>query len=307
MPHLFHTNVGPHFLTFSHTTFPQSVTMSQTFTTAPPDVPDTVVSSPAPHVLLVTLNRPRQLNALRREMHYRLDRLWAWFEAEPKLHVAVITGKGRAFCAGADLKEWHDKHKDGGLDPQVEQMDKWNDNGFGGLSNRRGKKPILAAINGLCLGGGMEMALNADIILASESAKFGLPEVSRGVVAIAGALPRLTRLVGRVRATEMALTGRMYSAETMQDWGIVNRVVKAPTDVVDETLRWAAEIAGNSPDAVIVSREGLLSGWDAEEPRMATRRVEYGVYAKMDGGENMKEGVLSFVEKRKAVWKDSKL
>lgn len=309
MPRLYHTNAGSRFFTVSHTTFPQSVTMSQTFATAPPAVPDTVVSSPAPHVLLVTINRPRQLNALRREMHYRLDRLWTWFEAEPALRVAVLTGKGRAFCAGADLKEWHDKHQDGAApDPELEKMEKWNDNGFGGLSNRRGKKPIVAAVNGLCLGGGMEMALNADMVLAAEGAQFGLPEAKRGVVAIAGALPRLTRLVGRARASEMALTGRMFSAQTMQAWGIVNRVVAgAPDDVVAEALRWAAEVAGNSPDSVIVSREGLLSGWEAEEPRAATRRVEYGIYAGMDAGENMKEGVLSFVEKREPVWKDSKL
>lgn len=306
MPRYYHTNVGSHFFTLSHTTFPQSVTMSQTFSTPPPEVPDTVISCPQPHVLLVTLNRPKQLNALRREMHYRLDRLWTWFDEEPRLRCAVITGKGRAFCAGANLKEWHDKHKDG-LDPEVEKMDKWNDNGFGGMSNRRGKKPIIAAVNGLCLGGGMEMIINADIVLASDSAQFGLPEVTRGVVAIAGALPRLTRLVGRARATEMALTGRMFPAQTMADWGIVNRVIKSPADVVDEALRWAAEIAGNSPDAVLVTREGLISGWDGEDPKASTTRVEKGVFSKMDGGENMKEGVLSFVEKRKAVWKDSKL
>lgn len=306
MPRHYHTTVGSHFLTFSHTTFPQSVTMSQTFTTAPPSVPDTIVSSPAPHILLITLNRPKQLNALRREMHYRLDKLFTWFENEPKLRVAVITGKGRAFCAGADLKEWHEANNDG-MDPKVAEMDKWNDNGFGGLSNRRGKKPIVAAVNGLCLGGGMEMALNADMVLASDSSQFGLPEVGKGVVAIAGALPRLTRLVGRARATEMALTGRMFKPETMYEWGIVNRVIKSPEDVVEVALRWASEIAGNSPDAVITSREGLLSGWDAEEPCGATTRIEKGVYAKMDGGENMKEGVLSFVEKRKPVWKDSKL
>lgn len=314
MPRHYHTNVGAHFFTLSHKTFPQSVTMSQTFTTAPPAVTDTIISSPAPHVLLVTLNRPKQLNALRREMHYQLDRLWTWFEAEPRLRVAVLTGRGRGFCAGADLKEWHDKNHDSPEQREKreeETMEKWNDNGFGGLSNRRGKKPILAAVNGLCLGGGMEMVLNADMVIAAEGAKFGLPEVTRGVVAIAGALPRLMRLVGRARASEMALTGRMYSAQTMREWGIVNQVVAASSDddadVVEEALRWAGEVAGNSPDAVIVSREGLLSGWDAEEPRAATRKVEYGIYAGMDGGENMKEGVLSFMEKRKAVWNDSKL
>lgn len=288
--------------------------MSHTFTTNPPDVPDTIIACPVPHVLLVTLNRPKQLNALRREMHYLLDRLWTWFEGEPSLRCAVITGSGRGFCAGADLKEWHDKHKEGEgsrtaqqQQQQQQAMDKWNDNGFGGLSNRRGKKPIIAAVNGLCLGGGMEMVLNLDMIIASGEAKFGLPEVGKGVVAIAGALPRLTKLVGRPRATEMALTGRMFTAQTMAEWGIVNRVVESSVNVVDEALRWASEVASNSPDAVLVSREGLMSGWDAEDPKTSTRRVEYGIYAKIDGGENMQEGVLSFVEKRKPVWKDSKL
>ena len=308
MPRHYDSRVGARFFTISHTTFPQSVTMSQTFTTAPPDVPDVVVTSPAPHVLLVTLNRPQQLNALRREMHYRLDKLWTWFDAEPALRCAVITGKGRAFCAGADLKEWHEKHENqGGFDPEIQKRDKWNDNGFGGLSNRRGKKPIIAAVNGLCLGGGMEMVINLDMVLASEKAKFGLPEVGKGVVAIAGALPRLTRLVGRARASEMALTGRMYTAQDMLGWGVVNRVVGPETDVVGEAVRWASEVASNSPDAVLVTREGLLSGWDAENPKTSTRRVEYGIYAKIDGEENMQEGVLSFVEKRKPNWRDSKL
>ncbi|KPM36533.1 hypothetical protein AK830_g10033 [Neonectria ditissima] len=280
--------------------------MAQTFASAPPTVPDVILSSPQPHVLLVTLNRPRQLNALPRHMHFALDRLWAWYDAEPSLRCAVITGKGRAFCAGADLKEWHDKNTtrdDGG--PAADD-DKWADNGFGGLSNRRGKKPIVAAVNGLCLGGGMEMVLNTDLVVASSGAKFGLPEVTRGVVAIAGALPRLMRSVGRQRASEMALLGRMYSATELREWGLVNAVVDGD-GVVDEALRWASEMAGNSPDAVIVSRAGLLGGWDGEDPRASTRRVDQGVYRGLDGGENMKEGVLSFVEKRKAVWRDSKL
>lgn len=279
--------------------------MSQIFTTPPPSVPNVLLASPSRHVLLVTLNRPAQLNALPRSLHYGLDRLWKWFDAEPQLRCAVITGKGRAFCAGADLKEWHEKNKGNADAAQVQAEEKWKANGFGGLSNRRGKKPIIAAVNGLCLGGGMEMVLNADLIIASAGAKFGLPEVTRGVVAIAGALPRLTRIVGRQRATEMALLGRMYTAAQLYDWGVINRVVDG--DVVNEAVRWAAEVAGNSPDAVIVSREGLLGGWEAEDPRESTWRVDQGIYKKMDGGENMMEGVLSFVEKRKAVWKDSKL
>ncbi|KAM5342325.1 hypothetical protein ACJ41O_013291 [Fusarium nematophilum] len=279
--------------------------MSQTFSSSPPSVPNVILSSPQPHVLLVTLNRPDQLNALRRQMHFELDRLWNWYDAEPSLRCAVITGKGRAFCAGADLKEWHDKNNEGKPSSEVDG-EKWAENGFGGLSNRRGKKPVIAAVNGLCLGGGMEMVLNVDLIIASETAKFGLPEVTRGVVAIAGALPRLIRIVGRQRASEMALLGRMYTAKQALDWGIVNKVV-AQAEVVDEALRWAGEMANNSPDSVIVSREGLLGGWDGEGPKTSTRRVDQGIYRGLDGGENMKEGVMSFVEKRKAVWKDSKL
>ena len=247
-------------------------------------------------------------------MHWVLDELWAWYDAEPGLRCAVITGKGRAFCAGADLKEWHETNKEKGNNevngkkqgPTAKQLEKWTTNGFGGLSNRRGKKPIISAVNGLCLGGGFEMVINTDMVIASQSAKFGLPEVTRGVVAIAGALPRLTRVVGRQRATEMATLGRMYTAEDLRSWGVVNKVVP-DAEVVQEAVKWASEVAGNSPDAVIVTREGLLGGWDGEAPETSTGKVDRGMYRVMDGGENMKEGVLSFVERRKAVWNPSKL
>lgn len=305
MPRYYHTHVDAHFFTLSLYTYPQSVTMSQTFTHAPPPVSHVTVSSPSPHVLLVTLNRPKQLNALRRQMHYELDKLWAWYDAEPALRCAVITGKGRAFCAGADLKEWHEKNQKGVASGDSDG-EKWAENGFGGLSNRRGKKPIIAAVNGLCLGGGFEMAMNLDMVIASDSAKFGLPEVTRGVVAIAGALPRLIRIVGRQRASEMALLGRMYTPQQMLDWGLVNKVVP-DKEILNEALRWAAEVANNSPDSVIVSREGLMGGWDSEDPKASTKRVDQGIYQAMDKGENMKEGVLSFVERRKAVWTNSKL
>ncbi|KAF5021747.1 hypothetical protein F66182_6197 [Fusarium sp. NRRL 66182] len=268
----------------------------------PPEVPNTILSYPHPHILLVTLNRPVHLNALQRQMSIDLDRLWKWYDNEPSLRCAVITGTGRAFCAGADLKEWNVKN----ADESAKKTDKWAENGFGGLSNRKGKKPVIAAVNGLCLGGGLEMVLNLDLVIASETAKFGLPEVKRGVVAIAGALPRLIRTVGRQRASEIALLGRMYTAQQFLDWGVVNKVVKLD-DLVQEALRWAVELSDNSPDSVIVSREGLLGGWEAEGPKDSTNRVDQGMYQRMEGGENMKEGVLSFVEKRKAVWKNSKL
>ena len=278
------------------------------FTKPPPPVSDALLSYPSPHVLLVTLNRPKQLNAVTRAMHVELHRLWDWFDAEQSLRCAVLTGRGRAFSAGADLQEWNDQNTAAVASSEDRDAESWVEGGFGGLSNRRGKKPLVAAVNGLCLGGAMEMILNMDLVIASADATFGLPEVKIGVVAIAGALPRLTRIVGRQRASEMALLGRTYPARAMYEWGVVNKVVgKGSGEVLDEALRWAAGVAGNSPDSVIVTREGLLGGWEPEDPGASTRRVDEGIYRRMDGGENMKEGVASFVEKRKAVWKDSKL
>ena len=193
--------------------------------------------------------------------------------------------------------------------------------GFGGISNRGGKKPVIAAVDGICFGGGMEMALNCDLVIASAKSTFALPEVGVGVVALAGALPRLARDVGRHRAMEMALSGRRYSAEEMRAWGLVNEVVVASespdtkttgngehySPVVDAALKWADRIAANSPDAVIVSREGVKLGFEGVSPEVATDILTKGWFARIEGAENMVEGVRSFVERRKPVWKDSKL
>jgi enoyl-CoA hydratase/carnithine racemase len=240
--------------------------------------------------------------------------LWAWYDAQPQLRCAVLTGgaDARAFCAGADLRVWdvNNNNADGGEEEgrAARYRERWLQEGFGGLSNRAGKKPVVAAVNGLCFGGGMEMVINCDLVVADgKRARFGLPEVTKGVIAVAGALPRLVRTVGRQRAAEMALLGRIgYGAEEMRRWGLVNFVV-GEGKAVEEAVRLAGEIAGNSPDAVIASREGLRLGWEAMGPQMGTEVLERGMYGRMDGGENMKEGVRSFVEKRKPVWKDSKL
>ena len=153
------------------------------------------------------------------------------------------------------------------------------------------------------------MIINCDIVLASQSASFGLPEVKRGVVALAGALPRLVRVVGRQRAMEMAMLGRAYPASTMLDWGVVNCVVSAEArgGVIEEAVKWAEEIAGNSPDSVIVSREGVNLGWEGVSAQEGTERLVKDWYPKMNGGENMREGLKAFVEKRKPKWVGSKL
>lgn len=289
------------------------MSIPKSITEPPPPVPDTLVSFPSEHVLLVTLNRPKQLNAIPITSHPLFDDLWRWYESEPSLRCAVLTGTGRAFCAGADLKEWNTRNTNttaAAAADKPKPKRKWASAGFAGLSNRGGKKPVIAAVNGLCLGGGMETALNCDLVLASADAVFGLPEVKRGVIALAGALPRLVRTVGKQRASEMALLGRHYDAQTMYAWGVVNHVVEKgqqQRSVLDEALAWAAEMAGNSPDSVLATREGLRLGWEPLGPEVATEVVERGVYGRMEGGENMVEGVVSFVEKRKPVWRDSKL
>ena len=166
------------------------------------------------------------------------------------------------------------------------------------------------------------MAINCDLVLASSGAEFGLPEVQRGVVAMAGALPRLARVVGRQRAMEMGLVGGRVSAEGGRGWGFVNCVVgddggddddggkgkgKGKGGVVGEAVRWAERIAGNSPDSVVVSKQGVEMGWEEGSVEVGTERLRREWYGRMEGGENMREGVRAFVEKRGPRWVDSKL
>ncbi|KAK7752018.1 hypothetical protein SLS62_005980 [Diatrype stigma] len=347
---------------------PSATELPPKLTSPPPPVPEAEIAFPRPNVLLVTLNRPAQLNAIPRQQHFALARLWDWYDEQPALRCAVFTGRGRAFCAGADLKEWDgvlgggggngsDIQSNGGGTVVLEKTELTQDGtgapgvalrstttssgtnpdtgagldatrrtpptGFGGLSNRGGKKPVIAAVNGICFGGGMEMALNCDLVVASaRAARFALPEVAVGVVALAGALPRLARSVGRQRAMEMALSARRYGAREMREWGVVNEVVEDEGEsedggkdgsgkgygaVVEAALAWADRIAANSPDAVIVSREGVKMGWEGVNAEVATDLIIKGWYGRIEKGENMVEGVRSFVEKRKPVWKDSKL
>ena len=158
------------------------------------------------------------------------------------------------------------------------------------------------------------MIVNCDIVLASPSAIFALPEVKRGVVAMAGALPRLARAVGRTRALEMALTGRNVEAEEAKAWGLCNAISQKDGDglaveggVVQLAVRWADEIGKNSPDSVIVSKEGVELGWEGIGVEEGSQRLIDGLWKKMEGKENMVEGVRAFVEKRDPKWVDSKL
>ena len=179
--------------------------------------------------------------------------------------------------------------------------------GFGGLSRRRGRKPIIAAVNGLAHGGGCEIIANCDLVLASHNAVFALPEAKRGVVALAGALPRITRIIGRMRAMEMALTGRNVLAREAREWGLCNAVCGEGDNVVDMAVRWAEDICANSPDSVIASKEGIELGWEGIGVEEGTQRLVDGMYKKLEAGENIKEGLRAFVEKRKPRWVASML
>jgi enoyl-CoA hydratase/carnithine racemase len=288
-----------------------------TLQTQPPSTPKTILHFPTPDTLLIVLNNPKGLNCLSTSMHYALHTLFAWYDNEPTLRCCIITGSGRAFCAGADLKEWNENNaaRAAGKTPASDGRRDMPGSGFGGVSRRTGKKPVIGAINGLAFGGGMEMVANMDMVVAARSALFALPEVKRGVIALAGALPRIVRTLGRPRAMEMALTGRTVKAEEAKEWGLVNAVTDdAPVDadvldrpVVQRALAYAKEIAGNSPDSVIISRAGINLGWEDGSAEHATQSIT-DIYSKrLNEGENIREGVRAFVEKRAPQWVPSKL
>ena len=179
--------------------------------------------------------------------------------------------------------------------------------GLAGLPRRSGKKPIIAAVNGITMGGGFEMVANCDLIVAASSAVFALPEVKRGIVPVAGCLPRLTRTLGLQRTTELTLTGRSVSAQTLHDWGLVNEVVVSADNVVEAAIKLAGEICQNSPDAVIVGREGIRLSWESGSVEEAVETLANQWYPRLTKGANFREGIEAFVEKRPVRWVNSKL
>lgn len=276
--------------------------MAPTATPPPPTPTFLKLSFPAPRVLLVRMDRPRDLNAMSTTGQWEMDSVWKWFDDEPNLSVAVITGTGRAFSAGADLKEWNNSMSDD-ADPSKRMG---NAPAFKPLSRRLGKKPVIAAVNGLAMGGGCEFVVNCDLVVAAEDAYFGLPEVKRGIAAIGGALPRLIRTIGLQRASEFALTARNVTAQEMYQWGIINRVVPKEK-VVEEAVKLAESIAKHSPDAIICTRAGLRQGWETASVERAVEWTLEKEFAELQKGENILEGLKAFAEKREPRWKGSRL
>ncbi|KAI7973181.1 hypothetical protein EIK77_004458 [Talaromyces pinophilus] len=198
------------------------------------------------------------------------------------------------------LTEWNEMNKAG----VVNSMDA---PGLAGLPRRSGKKPIIAAVNGLCMGGGFEMVANCDMVLASASAIFALPEVKRGIVPVAGCLPRLTRTIGLQRTMDLVLTGRNVTAQTLHEWGLVSRVIDLNDDVVHAAVEVAKEMCKNSPDAIIVGRQAIRLSWETVSVEEAVSAVAAESYPRLVAGSNFAEGIQAFVEKRPPVWVNSKL
>jgi crotonobetainyl-CoA hydratase len=249
------------------------------------------------HLLLVTLNRPAVMNALHPPAHQELQRVFDAFAADPELWVAILTGAGdKAFSAGNDLK-YQAEH--GGARIREEMRDVGS--GFGGLTRRVGlTKPLIAAVNGFALGGGFELALACDILIAAEDATFGLPEPRVGLMAAAGGVHRLPRHLPYHVAMGMLLTGRRMSAAEAQQRGLVNEVVPR-ADLLTAARRWAAEILECSPLSIRATKEAAIRGLDMrlEEALVAVLPGQTAMIA----SEDFVEGPRAFAEKRKPEWK----
>ncbi|KAK0119559.1 hypothetical protein ONS95_010999 [Cadophora gregata] len=272
--------------------------------TPPPSCSDVLVDFPVSHVLLVTINRPKQMNSLPVAASYELDKLWKWFDEEDELRVAIITGAGtKAFSAGMDLKERETASA-------TTDIGAWNkfypSSGFAGLTRRTGKKPIIAAVNGHAHGGGFEIALNSDLVLASPNADFRLPDVLRGTAAFEGAFPRIVRNFGLQRAMLLALTGYVLSAEEAMGWGFVGKIVESEK-LVEEAVKLAGLVASMSPDSVLVSRSGVREGWEGGSVEDAVRKTAETYAERLMSGDNLKEGLKAFKERREPKWVPSKL
>ncbi|KAH8099727.1 enoyl-CoA hydratase/carnithine racemase [Cristinia sonorae] len=262
------------------------------------------VSFPQEHTMLLVINRPKALNAVSHTMTSSINDVLNWFNDEPSLWVVVITGQGRTFCAGADLVAWRQQTL---VARHAEELERIADdhNGFASLSRRTMVKPIIAAVNGSAYGGGTEIVLNCDIVVASEEAVFLLPEVKHGVVAIQGGIPRLGKVAGHQRASEMLFTARPISAhEAYTHFGFVNKVVPK-SQVLATALDFARQINLNSPDAIQSTKRALLLTRQKADVEDAVAAHVYSPEGKRSYlGDNMKEGLNAFVERRKPVWKN---
>ncbi|MBX3567411.1 MAG: enoyl-CoA hydratase [Rhizobiaceae bacterium] len=237
-------------------------------------------------VALLTLNRPKALNALNGQLLSEILAAMREFEADPKVSAIVLTGSEKAFAAGADIKEMQD----------LSYVDMYLRDFFSGWDEfTRLRKPVIAAVAGYALGGGCELAMMCDFIIAADNAKFGQPEITLGVIPGMGGSQRLTRFVGKAKAMDMVLTGRMMDAAEAERSGLVSRVV-APADLVEEAMRAAARIAEFPLQAVMMAKEAVNRSY--ETTLAEGLRFERRLFHSMFAFDDQKEGMAAFVEKR---------
>ena len=245
-------------------------------------------------VTLVTLNRPHALNALNATVLEELIAAFSAFEADSSQRCAVLTGAGeKAFAAGADIKEMADQ--DGASMYLADVFSRWTSHLVKAV-----RKPWIAAVNGFALGGGCELAMMADFIIASDNAKFGQPEITLGVIPGMGGSQRLTRAIGKSRAMELILTGRMIDAAEAERAGLVTRVVPA-ADLLADAAKTAERIAAMPPLATLAAKEMVNAAFELGlEQGIVLERRQFQILAST---EDKAEGMAAFVEKRPPVWK----
>jgi enoyl-CoA hydratase len=239
---------------------------------------------------IVQLNRPQALNALSRELMAEVMQALEAYDSDPEIGCLIITGNERAFAAGADIKQMVNASPADMLDnPFIDYWDRL----------RRISKPVIAAISGFALGGGCELAMACDMIVASETAKFGQPEINLGVIPGAGGTQRMTRAVGKALAMEIVLNGRFLSADEALRYGLINRVF--PVEVyLDEAIKLAAEIAARAPIALRMGKEAVNAAYEMslQSGLAHERRLFYLLFSTAD----QKEGMDAFINKRPAQW-----
>ncbi len=241
---------------------------------------------------VITINRPEALNAVNTEIMDGLITAAAKFDADPAIGCILITGEGKAFIAGADIKEMQEKSY---MDMfMADKQSEWE--GFAAT-----RTPMIAAVNGFALGGGCEIAMMCDIIIASDKAKFGQPEIKLGVIPGWGGSQRLAKAVGKAKAMDLILTGRMMGAEEAERAGLVARVV-THDDLINEAMAAAQAIAGFGAPSVMIAKEAVNRAFETtlEEGLRFERRVFYSLFAT----EDQKEGMRAFSEKRAPQFKN---
>jgi enoyl-CoA hydratase len=244
-----------------------------------------------PQIALIRLNRPKELNALNLQLMQELKKAFHELDENDEVRCIVITGDERAFAAGADIKQMENRTAVDML--KIDQFETWD-------QIRKTRKPVIAAVSGFALGGGCELAMTCDMIVASETAKFGQPEIKIGIMPGAGGTQRLARAVGKVRAMEMVLTGKFITADEALAAGLINRVV--PQELyLEEAMKLVADVAAQSPIALRLAKESVLKAFETglQEGLYFERKNFYMCFT----SEDQKEGMKAFVEKRKPEFK----